>query len=189
MTRIEYEPSPRIHHVACGVWKAPEPASGSLILNTNEALAAYLASVEPVFKTMAVLIAQMGLMLMLSSGQRPNSRRTSDVSHNLMQAELKEVEARLRGLSIPDSAAQHHWVLSEVTRKLDEILAQLSTFVDINVSKCSKSHKDISRGLRHTHDMLRKAVIPQAGLVTIDVTQACCNCTHHKPASADHSLV
>lgn len=172
-----------VHHANCRTWDIPDQDDDSSVPDPEEALVRYAASVAPVYRVLSALVAQTALLLLLSTDRRPDRYRPYHESNKSLQTEIKEAEATLGTISAPAAAGRHHWILLKTAAVLKEVL----TTLDEPSFRSSRTDPAASvaliSSLRNVHDMLQLSALPQAGISTVDLEQACCNCVQGRPSA------
>lgn len=184
MYRTHSERPRVIHDTACGVWQVPKQRCDVSNANGPAAQMVYCSAVEPMFGTIGAILGQMALMVLLVSPRSVSNTTANAITLREMLDALDALESELKGLIVPHASQLHHWVLLKVIDSLQFCGTQLSVTTGLVDARSNGALSEMSRRLTSAHKMLRQAELPQIGLVAVDLTQACCNCSHDKPGAA-----
>lgn len=138
------------------------------LLEQSDAAVAYVIEAETVFNALRRLIGQLsGLLILAETKTLRNAPDLADLAAaRSLWAETEEGAARLEG---PGGLARHADRLRHAARHVGAALAAMSGGgLDAGATDLAARH------LKHGYRLLQSAADPQAGLVMIDMSEACC---------------
>lgn len=138
------------------------------LLEESDAAVAYVIEAETVFNALRRLIGQLsGLLILAETKTLRNAPGLAGLAAARSQwAETEEAAARLQG---PGNLAGHADRLRHAARHVGQALVAMS------VGGLDSGATDVAaRHLKHGYRLLQSAADPRAGLVMIDMSEACC---------------
>ena len=135
----------------------------------SDAAVAYVIEAETVFNALRRLIGQLsGLLILAETKTLRNAPGLADLAAARSQwAETEETAARLEG---PGNLAGHADRLRHAARHVGQALEAMSG----RGLDAGEAGDVAARHLRHGYRLLQSAADPRAGLVMIDMSEACC---------------
>lgn len=171
----------KLHDAGCGIWDIPAMSGVEQIFAAgyqDEATAAYLSQVTPLYAAQSRILAQLSGVLLLALAT-PRKSTSLDLDHAIFTSardQLSELQERLRALHIPPAATRHHRALqtcadhlSNALRGMESLPTSLGTLRDVG-------QKDIIRQLHYAQRLLIATAEPDAQITPVDLSHACCSC-------------
>jgi len=134
----------------------------------SDAAVAYVIEAETVFNALRRLIGQLsGLLILAETKKLRNAPGLADLAAaRSLWAETEDAAARLEG---PGSLTGHADRLRHAARHVGAALVAMSDGgLDAGATDLAARH------LKHAYRLLQSAADPRAGLVMIDMSEACC---------------
>jgi len=170
-----------VHKASCAAWDIPATDGPFGDPESAGAVAAYSAAVGPIYRSLSASVGHAALLLLLSTDRRLHDFRSGYRDGGPACRDLHEAMARLAGLSVPTPLCRHHWVLVRSAAALKDVWRRLDERPLWNGGTERAAAMDLIQVLKGARGLLQLAAMPHAGMSTVDLAAACCNCGHKEP--------
>jgi hypothetical protein len=143
-----------IHAPTCSIWDTPAESAPEALVTvgiSDEDVARYFGSIRPLYDAAKRCIGQLsGVLLLLQT-------------------------RRLAAVAAPAMVSRHYALITELLARIGRIRARLNRLRDM-VDPASPDLDQVVQELFAAQRGLLRISLPEAGLVPVDFTAACCNC-------------
>ena len=166
-----------IHAPTCSIWDTPAESAPEALVTvgiSDEDVARYFGSIRPLYDAAKRCIGQLsGILLLLQTRSLDRSRDGLLLASVTQQ--IQEAADRLAAVAAPAMASRHYALITELLARIGRIRARLDRLRDM-VDPASPDLDQVVQELFAAQRGLLRISLPEAGLVPVDFTAACCNC-------------
>jgi hypothetical protein len=166
-----------IHAPTCSIWNTPAESAPEALVTvgiSDEGVARYFGSIRPLYDAAKRCIGQLsGILLLLQTRSLDRSRDGLLLASVTQQ--IQEAADRLAAVAAPAMASRHYALITELLARIGRIRARLDRLRDM-VDPASPDLDQVVQELFAAQRGLLRISLPEAGLVPVDFTAACCNC-------------
>jgi hypothetical protein len=166
-----------IHAPTCSIWNTPAESAPEALVTvgiSDEDVACYFGSIRPLYDAAKRCIGQLsGILLLLQTRSLDRSRDGLLLASVTQQ--IQEAADRLAAVAAPAMASRHYALITELLARIGRIRARLDRLRDM-VDPASPDLDQVVQELFAAQRGLLRISLPEAGLVPVDFTAACCNC-------------
>ena len=166
-----------IHAPTCSIWDTPAESAPEALVTvgiSDEDVARYFGSIRPLYDAAKRCIGQLsGVLLLLQTRSLDRSRDGLLLASVTQQ--IREAADRLAAVAAPAMVSRHYALITELLARIGRIRARLDRLRDM-VDPASPDLDQVVQELFAAQRGLLRISLPEAGLVPVDFTAACCNC-------------
>jgi hypothetical protein len=166
-----------IHAPTCSIWDTPAESAPEALVTvgiSDEDVARYFGSIRPLYDAAKRCIGQLsGVLLLLQTRSLDRSRDGLLLASVTQQ--IREAADRLAAVAAPAMVSRHYALITELLARIGRIRARLNRLRDM-VDPASPDLDQVVQELFAAQRGLLRISLPEAGLVPVDFTAACCNC-------------
>ena len=178
--KIRKPSEPGIHSPECEIWEVPSSEGVENLLAgayEDESIARYLVDARPVYDAFSRILAQLSGVLLLTITSR---RKQLALDHDMFRTakeQLSEAVARLGAVHAPPSAQGHRGALEGIATHLSLATTTLDgLFAKAGESSRDAVLRDAVKRLHFAQRMIVAAAEPEANMMPVDLSHACCTC-------------
>lgn len=167
-----------VHEASCSIWETPEDSATNALIAKgyeDEALAAYLSEMRPLYDAAKRCLGQLsGFLLLLQTARLERGREGLLLAAAVEQ--LDALDERLRAVAVPPHARRHHAAVSDLLERLKAVVPILERASDL-IDPASPELERATGALFAGQRLLLALSVPDAGLAPVDFSAACCSCS------------